>query len=329
MSPAWRTWLRLLGGASIVGLVIWRVGAGPFLDGVERVDARALAAGVLIAVPTTVCCAWRWSLVARGLGVGIPLPAAVAAYYRSQFLNTVLPGGVLGDVHRAVRHGHDVGDTGRGLRAVAWERVAGQVVQLTIAVPLLLLLPSPIRSSMPTVAAVVTAGVLLLMLLGGVLPRAGTSRGARIVRATRSDLRDGLFARHTWPGVTLASALAVAGHVGTFLVAARTAGSTASPVRMLPLALLVLLAMGLPTNVAGWGPREGVAAIVFGAAGLGADLGVATAVVYGVMVIVACLPGAAVLLVLWFRRSRVTAPTTTAPRARQLATVELEGARHG
>jgi len=38
--------------------------------------------------------------------------------------------------------------------------------------------------------------------------------------------------------------------------------------------------MGIPTNIGGWGPREGAAA---SAAGLGADQGVATAVVYGVM----------------------------------------------
>jgi hypothetical protein len=50
-------------------------------------------------------------------------------------------------------------------------------------------------------------------------------------------------------------------------------------------------------NIGGWGPREGAAAWAFGAAGLTADLGVSTAVVYGVLVIAASLPGAAVLLV--------------------------------
>ena len=72
---------------------------------------------------------------------------------------------------------------------------------------------------------------------------------------------------------------------------------------MLPLALLVLLAAALP-NVGGWGPREGVTAWAFAAAGLGASLGVATAVVYGVMVFVASLPGAAVLVAAWVVRAR-------------------------
>ena len=60
----------------------------------------------------------------------------------------------------------------------------------------------------------------------------------------------------------------------------------------MPLALLALLAMALPLNVGGFGPREGVAAWAFGAAGLTASQGVATAVVYGALVLVSSLPGA-------------------------------------
>jgi hypothetical protein len=42
---------------------------------------------------------------------------------------------------------------------------------------------------------------------------------------------------------------------------------------------------------------------VFGAAGLGADTGVATAVVYGVVVLLASLPGALVLVAAWLRHA--------------------------
>ena len=120
--------MRRLVGAAIVAVIVWRLGTGPFLDGLRAVDGRSLALAAGIGFVTTVCAAWRWHLVARGLGVAVPLRTATAAYYRSQLLNTVIPGGVLGDVDRAVRHGSDVGDVGRGLRAVAWERSAGQFV---------------------------------------------------------------------------------------------------------------------------------------------------------------------------------------------------------
>jgi uncharacterized membrane protein YbhN (UPF0104 family) len=96
----------------------------------------------------------------------------------------------------------------------------------------------------------------------------------------------------------LASSVAVvAGHTATLLVAARAAGATASVVDLLPVALLVLVATAVPLNVGGWGPREGAAAWLFAVAGLGAGLGVAAAVAYGVLVLVATLPGAAVLAV--------------------------------
>ena len=324
----WR-WARPLGCAAILIVLFWRVGTGPLVDGLRMIDGWSLAAAAGLAVLSTVCCAWRWSLVARGLGVRVPLPAAVAAYYRSQFLNTTLPGGVLGDVHRAVRHGRDVGDVGRGVRAVVWERSAGQVVQVALTVIVLLLLPSPVRSSVPVVGAVVVAGVLGAVLLGRVRPRGGPSRWARGLRAASADLRTGLLPRRIWPGVVLVSAVVVAGHAATFLIAARTAGSTASTVRLLPLALLVLVAMAVPLNVAGWGPREGVAAWAFGVTGLGADLGVATAVVYGVMVLVASLPGAVVLLVAWLHRRRRYPGRAHRPWMRPPGTATPEGAARG
>jgi hypothetical protein len=178
--------------------------------------------------------------------------------------------------------------------------VAGQGVQACLAASFLLVLPSPVRSSMPVVLVVGAAAVLGVVsgvvLLRPVPLRENSSVHVRLARAAYADLLRGLLARRAWPGIVVASTLAVAGHVLTFLIAARVAGSTASLTQLLPLALVVLVAMGLPLNVAGWGPREGAAAWVFGAAGLGAGEGVAVAVAYGVLVLVASLPGALVLL---------------------------------
>jgi uncharacterized membrane protein YbhN (UPF0104 family) len=298
-------WGRLVGSAVTVAVVVWRLGTGPFIDGVRTVDARALAAAAGIAVLTTVCCAWRWKTVAGGLGIELSLRAAVAAYYRSQFLNVTLPGGVVGDVHRGVSNGRDVSDVGRGLRAVAWERAAGQVVQVLLTLVVLLALPSPVRSSMPLVAIVVAAAAAGVVLVVRARP-GGRSAWARFHGAVTRDLRDGLLARRAWLGIAAASAVVVAGHALTFLIAARTAGVTAPTSQMVSIALLVMVAMVLP-SIGGWGPREGVSAWVFGAAGLGAQHGVATAVVYGVMVLVASLPGAVVIGVAWFRRPRSSA----------------------
>jgi uncharacterized membrane protein YbhN (UPF0104 family) len=299
---AWR-WARRVGPALTLAVLVWRLGTGPFLDGVRAVDGRALAAAAGIGLLTTLGSAWRWKTVADGLGVDLSLPAAVAAYYRSQFLNVTLPGGIVGDVHRGVSHGRDVRDVNHALRAVAWERCAGQVVQVALTVVVLLALPSPVQSSMPLVAIAVVGAALGVGIVARARPAGGRSAWSRLRDAAARDIHDALLARRAWLGIALASALVVAGHTITFLIAARTAGITASPSQMLPIALLVMMAMVLP-SVAGWGPREGVTAWAFGAAGLGAQRGVTAAVVYGIMVFVATLPGAAVLVVAWFRRTR-------------------------
>jgi uncharacterized membrane protein YbhN (UPF0104 family) len=220
-----------------------------------------------------------------------------------------------------------VSDVGRGLRAVAWERSAGQLVQAVLTVAVLLALPSPVRSYMPLVAI-----ALVLLAIGAVLaaraqPAGGSSRWARLRRVVAGDIRRGLLARRAWLGVVVASALVVAGHAATFLIAARTAGVDAPFSQMLPLALLAMLGMVLP-SIAGWGPREGVTAWVFGAAGLGADQGVATAVAYGVLVLVASLPGAAVLVVAWCRRTPAGAVEPSLPRRVRVG-IRPDGARHG
>ncbi|HEY0279328.1 MAG TPA: lysylphosphatidylglycerol synthase transmembrane domain-containing protein [Solirubrobacterales bacterium] len=300
------TWSRVIGPAAVLAVVLpflaWRLGTGPFVEGVRSVDAAALAAAVGIGVLTTLCCAWRWRTVARALEVELSLGTAVAAYYRSLFLNVTLPGGVVGDVHRGLSHGHDTRKVGRALRAVAWERFAGQVVQIVLTVLVLLALPSPVHAAMPLVAGALVVAVALVLVVARLRPD-GASRFARARDTVVADVRGALLAPGARFGVALASALIVAGHALTFVIAARAAGTSAPLSRMLPIALLAMMAMTLP-NVAGWGPREGVTAWAFGAAGLGAGAGVTTSVVYGVLAIVAALPGAAVLLVAWFRSGR-------------------------
>ena len=309
-------WARVVAPAATLAVLVWRLGTGPFLQGLRTIDGGALAEATGIAVLTTVCCAWRWRIVARGLGVELSLPGAVAAYYRSLFLNVTLPGGIVGDVHRAVRHGRDVSDVGRAVRAVAWERSAGQIVQAVLTVVVLLALPSPVQSSMPLVAVAVVVAALGVTIVGRALPGGGRSVLARVRKTLAGDIRAGVLARNAWPGIAIASAVVVAGHTATFLIAARTAGTTASASQMVPIALLAMLGMVLP-SVGGWGPREGVTAWLFGAAGLGAQQGVATAVVYGVIVLVASLPGAAVLVVAWWRGTHP--PARTQPRLRENA----------
>lgn len=302
-SPAVRTHVGSAVGVIILAVLLWRLGTGVFLDGLRRIDGATLLAALGIGVVTTVFSAWRWQLVARGLKIRLPLGAAVASYYRALFLNAALPGGVLGDVHRAVRHGRSTQELGRCVRAVVLERVAGQIALAVIGAAVLLTMPSPVLSQARHLAPLLMFATLgaLAVLLALRMNRA-PSRAGKALR----EAREGLLSRQNGPGVALSSVVVLAGHLAMFVLAARVAGSAASVAVLLPIAVLALLAMGLPLNVGGWGPREGVTAWAFGAAGLGAGSGLAVAVVYGVLSLAASLPGLVVLLA---RYPRVESPS--------------------
>jgi uncharacterized membrane protein YbhN (UPF0104 family) len=304
MRPLWAA-ARLGVGGGILILLVARVGTDPFVDAFRMTTIWGLVAALGITALSTACCAWRWSLVAHSLGVDVSPSGALAAYYRSQLLNATLPGGVLGDVHRAVRHGRRVGDLGRSLRSVAWERFLGQLVQIAMTALLLLALPSPFRSRTLASVALLAASAVVGAIAVMVVRRIPLDGSKRVARVAADDLRSITHTRWTPLSIVVTSGVAALGHVVIFLIAVRTSGETASTDQLLPVALLVLLASALPMNIAGWGPREGMAAWAFSATGLSASQGVTSGVVYGVMALVATLPGLVVLAA--GRRRRVVA----------------------
>ena len=239
------TTLRIGAGLGVLGFLGWRLGTGPFLDGLRATEPWAVLVAVVATAGTTWCVALRWSLLSARFGERVPLRTAYAAYYRSQLVNATVPGGVVGDLHRGARH---------GWRGVLWDRVLGQAVQLGLVGALVL--PGPWRwVGLSAVALLVAAGGRLLVL----------------------------------------SALSTAGHLVVFVVAAQlTTGSLGQSLplgSLLALGALVLLGSSIPRNVAGWGPREGVAAWAFAAYGSTAATGVAVSVTFGVLGLVATLPG--------------------------------------
>jgi uncharacterized membrane protein YbhN (UPF0104 family) len=322
--PILRRSARVVVAATILAVVVWRLGTGPFADGVESLDLRAIGAAVALTLACTLAAAWRWTVVSAGLGVGLPFRRAVAAYYRSQFLNATLPGGVLGDVHRGYRYGRRARDVSGGLRAVGWERGLGQLVQAIATVVVLATIDSPVRRLVPLIGGVIAVLLVVAVIAGHLLPRARASRLSRGLRSLRTDAR-WIHNRHVWPVVLASSSIVVAGHLATFVVAARITGIDASLHTLVPLGMVILLAAAIPTNLAGWGPREGAAASVFAAAHLGTSHGVAAATAFGVLTLLAVSPGAAVLAVNAFRSRRRPAGISSA--AAEVSAVPATGRR--
>lgn len=132
------------------------------------------------------------------------------------------------------------------------------------------------------------------------------------IAALGAELRGGLLRPRPATVVLACSLLGFASLMGTFVLAAVVVGTPAPLSQLLPLCAVGLVAMAVPINVGGWGPREVATAAAFAAAGLGAPTGLAVAVLYGVLSLVGCLPGA-VVLVLEARAARRAASRVAPP----------------
>ena len=113
--------------------------------------------------------------------------------------------------------------------------------------------------------------------------------------APSRDLRGSVLSPRAWPGIVLASTVAVMGHIAVFVVAVDGDRTDLDWVELVPLALVVLVAWAYRRT---WPGGAGARARPRGRSarsGCAAE-GVTVAVVYGVLVLVATLPGAVMLV---------------------------------
>jgi uncharacterized protein (TIRG00374 family) len=297
-SPRVRGVARAAVGAIILAALLLTVGAEPFARGLASVSAVTAVLALALGLATTAAAAWRWRTLARRLGLELGWSESVSAYYRSQFLNTVLPGGVAGDVHRAVSHGRNVSRISQASRAVVAERAAGQAVQFVLATVVL------VSVGMSGYAPAVSAVLLAVIVACGAAAAAAafSTRARRAISRELTSLRSAFGTVGTVLTVFAASSIVVIGHVATFVVACIAVGIQATPERLAAVALIVMLAGSIPLNVGGWGPREGAAAWAFAGAGLGAAAGIAASTAFGVLAMIAVAPGAAVVAASALRR---------------------------
>jgi uncharacterized membrane protein YbhN (UPF0104 family) len=295
--PRLRSTLRIGAALVIVVATVAVVGVGPFLHGLASISPTTILVAVALAAVATAAASWRWHVVSTGFGLPLAWGEAFASYYRSQFLNTVLPGGVMGDVHRAYAHGRLHARVGLAARAVAAERVAGQLVQ--IGLTLAVLLPLGLTSPLAPLAGISAA--IALLAAAAVAAIALTRRGRAALQREYGMLRPLLSRPLRLLAIAAASVVVVAAHAATFVVAGLASGVRAGAAELIVVALIVLGAAAIPVNVGGWGPREAVAASAFALVGLGAGAGLAVSTAFGVLTMVAVAPGAATLLVSRFR----------------------------
>jgi uncharacterized membrane protein YbhN (UPF0104 family) len=310
MTVTTRRVVRVIGSLALLGGALWMVDLPSVLSRFGALRPGWAAIAVALTLGQTVASAWRWRFTAHRLGIDLGGSAALGEYYLAAFLNQVVPGGVVGDVSRAVRHarGGDEPPGRRAIHAVILERASGQLVVVLAAGVSIGALYGPLGAASAALGAAVLLAVAVRPL----------RRSVRRVGAERPFLRDldrGLLA----PGVftvQLATSLCIVGsYVATYVVAARAIGVNTPALLLLPLVMPVLLSMLLPVSVAGWGVREAAAGAIWASAGLAAAEGVAISLAYGVLVLIGTLPGALVLARSGLRRGVSRSPEDRGRRA--------------
>lgn len=274
--------LKVIISVAVLALVFWFSDAQAVIGRLQGASVSWLILSGLSFTGLTFLMARRWQIIAGAFEIEISYPHAVREYYIAQMVNLVLPGGVVGDVARAVRVRH-AGDMLRAGQSVAAERIIGQVfifAVLGLALIVSLILPGGI--AWPALSWI-GIGIGIVAAFSALVSSGRAGAAARFMHHV---LR--LLAR---PSVANLSLFITVLLVFSLYACARATGTVIPPAGWLTLIPMILSAMLVPLSIGGWGWREGAAAALFPLIGATPEAGIATGIAYGAMMMVAASPG--------------------------------------
>lgn len=274
--------LNIIVSLGVLALVLLWAGTGSVMAQLRDASMTWLMSSVAALTVITLLMAKRWQIVARAFDINISLPRAITEYYIAQLVNLVLPGGMVGDVTRAVRARHGANLT-LAAQSVAAERIVGQgAMFLLLGIGLLMALFIPGGIAWPAATWLVIVGGVLVLLVTVLLSRRSDTT-AKFLRLTINRL--------TKPSVAILSLIIAALLIFSFYACARATGTLVPPAGWVTLLPLILSAMLIPLSIGGWGWREGAAAALFPLIGATPSAGIATGIAYGAMMMIAAMPG--------------------------------------
>ena len=291
-----RIWPRLVATALALAALIWIVDGRAVWAILAATDPIPAGAAVLLVQAQTILSAWRWRSIAARLGLRIAPATAIGEYYLAGLLNQLLPGGVPGDVARAVRLGGGESSWRLVVRSIVIERTAGQIALAAVAAVGLAALGGDVSMGSGADVATVLAGLTLAILAVVLLARHGPAFLGRALADLGPDLRAALLADGAWRTQAALNLSIVAGYIAAFALAAAATGHPLPVAALITIVPLVLFSMAIPATIGGWGIREGTAAVLWPLIGLEPEAGVAAGALYGLILLAGSLPGLIVLL---------------------------------
>ncbi len=318
------TWVRVLISLSLLGLLLWQVGAQNTLARLRQMNPLdfALALGLyLLGVGLR---AWRWQGLLQALGQQVRLARLTELYFVGTFFNNMLPTGIGGDVIRGYELAKDGTGAAASASSILVDRATGLITLMATALVTLgvalWLRPGLIEPRVALVILVISAGVLVgtLAMLGADtlhrwfvrvpwlerwLERPGIRNFARSFSAFRgSALTTALLLSTVFnlqliaTNYLLGQGLGVNGHMDTPLL---------YYLLFIPIISFVL---SLPISVAGLGAREAAYVALFSSVGVPSDLGLALSLAFYAVNLLTGLVGGVLYLIGGMRGTRSVVP---------------------
>jgi uncharacterized protein (TIRG00374 family) len=288
---------RLLVSVSILAVILhsidfrqaWRV----------ALDARPawLLLALLMQFSSTAVSAYRWQLIMRNLGFGQSFSFYWDSYFKGMFFNQGLPTSIGGDVLRVL----DVVDRGfrkrDALSGVAIDRIAGlgALLLLTMVAHLVDpdLLPARVYRLILWLLIAGFVGFVSMSFLGR-LSWLGRYPQLAFLKSISDRLRRAVSQRRF---LLLTSSLLVPLlAMLSFFAVGRALGLPYDVVTYFAIVPPALVLTVIPISIAGWGVREGALVGLFSLIGADTTVVLMMSLVYGVLLIVASLPGLVVFL---------------------------------
>ncbi|WP_135507135.1 lysylphosphatidylglycerol synthase transmembrane domain-containing protein [Roseovarius aestuariivivens] len=273
---------KLFFSIGVIAGLLWWIGPDEVLRHLVQAQPGWLAAGAVGLLLSTLSMARRWQLTAQKLGLELSYLHALREYYLSQIVNSVLPGGVLGDLSRALRL-RDKADFRRAGYSVMAERLIGQIAMFSITATGLLgafLWPGGLDwpISFFVVPPILIAFSVILFRTFGATPEA-----IEFLDLFANLLRNRTILLHAFGATALL--------IFSLYACARATGTIVPPEAWFTILPMILCAMVIPLSVAGWGWREGTAATLMPMIGAAPGAGVALGLCYGALMLLVTLPG--------------------------------------
>jgi len=285
---------KLFISIAIIGFILYKLNITTLWHSILGANLGLLAAALLMQLLSQTVASYRWYLIMEMLKFKHPFSFYFKSYFKGSLFNQVLPTSIGGDAYRIAEVSTNGGLVKEAFYGVFIDRIVGLVGLL-----LLNLSANLIESNLLPHDVFITINTIILLALAGLLVLMAIHKFAIFDRYSITRLFFELshrfrFIYKTPKRISQQLGLSILTHLFSMLALfgiGHSLGINEPLVTYLVLIPPAILLTILPISFAGWGVREGALIGLFLMIGIDKNLVAAMSLIYGVILIIAALPG--------------------------------------